>query len=189
MNDLFSAFDEASFFQTIDDGLVHHDAQFLTRPAADDLFVTLRDNIAWKQESMNMYGKQVKFPRLTAWYGDTNRSYSFSGITLNPHQWTPELLNLRDSLNEVCGAEFNSLLLNLYRNEKDSISWHQDAEKELGRNPIIASVSLGSTRTFHLRRIDDHSKKIQFDLGHGSLLVRGALQHSWQRSVNKSSSM
>lgn len=187
MYDLFSPADDSAFYETIEDGLIHYDPKFIDRKHADNLYSLLRDSINWKQESMNMYGRQVAFPRLTAWYGDTDRHYSFSGITLQPNPWTTELKELRNSLNEACKANFNSLLLNMYRDEKDSISWHQDAENELGVNPVIASISLGSTRRFNLRRIDDHSKKIHFDLGHGSLLVMaGAIQHHWQHSINKS---
>ncbi len=187
MNDLFSQPEGDEFYTKIQDGLIHFQQGFLPREKADYMFQTLRDNIKWKQESMNMYGKQVMFPRLTAWYGDTDRPYSFSGITLQPHPWTPELNNLQEQLDSLCSIHFNSLLLNFYRNEKDSIGWHQDAEKELGVNPIIASISLGGTRRFQLRRKDDHTNKMHFDLGHGSLLIMaGALQHHWQHAINKS---
>ena len=187
MMDLFAAPDDGAFYKEVKDGLIHHDPAFLPRDKADELKERFRAEIAWKQESMNMYGKQVLFPRLTAWYGDNDRPYSFSGITLQPHDWTPELSELRDRLNELCNVRFNSLLLNLYRDERDSIGWHQDAERELGTNPTIASISLGGTRTFQLRRKDDHKEKMQFNLGHGSLLVMsGALQHHWQHAINKS---
>ncbi len=187
MFDLFTQSDESTFYQAIPDGLFHFNPKFLDRTEADSLFHILEEEIQWKQESMNMYGKKVDFPRLTAWYGDTNRQYSFSGITLQPNAWTDELKGLQERLNSLCQTEFNSLLLNLYRDENDSIGWHQDAEKELGTNPIIASLSLGGTRRFHLRRKDDKTNKLHFDLGHGSLLVMaGALQHHWQHAVIKS---
>lgn len=187
MSDLFSPPDDGAFYKEVPDGQIHYDPAFLDRARADALKEKFRAEIAWKQESMNMYGKQVPFPRLTAWYGDSGRPYSFSGITLQPHEWTPELAELRDRLNELCDTQFNSLLLNLYRDERDSIGWHQDAERELGTNPIIASISLGGTRTFQLRRKDDHKEKLQYNLGHGSLLVMaGALQHHWQHAINKS---
>lgn len=186
MFDLFTPSDNSSFYHAISDGLIHYSPQFLKKSEADELFKLFEKEINWKQESMNMYGKKIDFPRLTAWYGDKDRPYSFSGITLQPNEWTEELKDLQHRLNNLCETHFNSLLLNLYRNGKDSISWHQDAEKELGTNPIIASISLGATRRFHLRRKDDYSNKLHFDLGHGSLLIMaGATQHHWQHALLK----
>lgn len=149
------------------------------------LFEALKTNIDWKQESMKMYGKELKFPRLTAWYGDQDKPYSFSGITLNPHLWTEELLVIKKVIEPLAGVEFNSVLLNLYRDGTDSISWHTDAEKELGQNPIIASVNFGAERTFQLRHRES-KERIDIELSHGSLLImEGALQHFWQHQVPK----
>ena len=151
-----------------------------------DLFLDkLKNNIDWKQESMNMYGKQLNFPRLTAWYGDNDKPYSFSGIKLSPHSWTKELFEIKNKIEPVAKTQFNSVLLNQYRNGNDSISWHTDAEKELGINPVIASVNFGATRKFQLRHI--HTKeKLEIELTHGSLLImQGELQHFWQHQVPK----
>lgn len=151
-----------------------------------DLFLNnLKNNINWKQESMNMYGKQLNFPRLTAWYGDNDKPYSFSGIKLSPQPWNEELLQIKNKIEQKALVNFNSVLLNRYRNGNDSISWHTDAEKELGKNPIIASVNFGATRKFQLRHI--HTKeKFEIELTHGSLLImQGELQHFWQHQVPK----
>ncbi|MBK9355179.1 MAG: alpha-ketoglutarate-dependent dioxygenase AlkB [Bacteroidetes bacterium] len=151
-----------------------------------DLFLyKLINNIDWKQESMNMYGKQLNFPRLTAWYGDNDKPYSFSGIKLSPQPWNEELLEIKAKIEPKALVNFNSVLLNRYRNGNDSISWHTDAEKELGKNPIIASVNFGATRKFQLRHI--HTKeKLEIELTHGSLLImQGELQHFWQHQVPK----
>lgn len=151
-----------------------------------DLFLyKLINNIDWKQESMNMYGKQLNFPRLTAWYGDNDKPYSFSGIKLSPQPWNEELLEIKTKIEPKALVKFNSVLLNRYRNGNDSISWHTDAEKELGKNPIIASVNFGATRKFQLRHI--HTKeKLEVELTHGSLLImQGELQHFWQHQVPK----
>ncbi len=146
---------------------------------------TLLYKIDWKQEKMNMYGKVLMFPRLTAWYGDNDRPYTFSGITLTPNLWTKELLQIKKEIEPKCKIKFNSVLLNLYRDGKDSISWHTDAEKELGSNPIIASVNFGATRKFQLRHVQT-KEKIEIDLKHGSLLImQGDLQHYWQHQVPK----
>lgn len=160
---------------------------FFSKAESDKYLQTMKENIEWKQESMNMYGKQVLFPRLTAWYGDNDKPYSFSGITLKPNFWTNELAQIKNKIEPITQSKFNSVLLNRYRSGNDSISWHTDAEKELGINPIIASVNFGATRKFQLRHIKT-KEKIEIELSHGSLLVmQGELQHFWQHQVPKTS--
>jgi len=162
-----------------------YNPSFLTRDQANFYLEAFKSNIEWKQESMNMYGKQVLFPRLTSWYGDNDKPYSFSGITLNPHPWNKELLEIKKLIEPICNVEFNSVLLNLYRDGNDSISWHTDAEKELGINPVIASVNFGAERIFQLRHIETN-ERIDIPLKHGSLLImQGELQHFWQHQVPK----
>jgi len=160
---------------------------FFTKAETTAYFKALKAEVRWRQESMSMYGKQVLFPRLMAWYGDIGRPYSFSGIRLEPLPWTEELLEIRNTIEPVAQTRFNSVLLNRYRNGNDSISWHADAENELGANPVIGSVSFGAVRRFQLR----HSRtreKIELELGDGSLLVmRGEMQHFWQHQVPKTS--
>lgn len=159
---------------------LHHDWQ--QTDIADVNF----DNIVWQQDSVSMFGKTHELPRLSAWYGDDDRPYTYSGMTLQPKPWNEILLNLRAALLPVCKREFNSVLLNWYRSGADHISWHTDAERELGRNPLIASVNFGASRRFLLRRREDHNEKLEIPLHHGSVLVMaGALQHHWQHSVPK----
>lgn len=132
-----------------------------------------------------MYGKYVKFPRLTAWYGDNDKPYSFSGITLQPKPWNAELLEIKKLIEPISCISFNSVLLNRYRDGSDSISWHTDAEKELGRNPIIASVNFGAERVFQLKHMKTQ-ERIDIPLKHGSLLIMlGELQHHWLHQVPK----
>ena len=134
---------------------------------------------------MNMYGKKINFPRLTAWYGDNDKPYSFSGITLSPKVWNEELVSIKSKIEQIAKVDFNSVLLNRYRDGNDSISWHTDAEKELGINPVIASVNFGATRKFQLRHIKT-KEKLEIELTHGSLLImQGELQHFWQHQVPK----
>ncbi len=160
---------------------------FFSVPESDFLLKGLRKNIVWKQESMNIYGKKIDFPRLTAWYGNNDKPYSFSGTTLHPLPWTNEILTIKSKIEPIAKTEFNSVLLNLYRNGNDSISWHTDAEKELGVNPVIASVNFGATRKFQLRHIKT-KEKLEIELIHGSLLImQGELQHFWQHQVPKTS--
>lgn len=160
---------------------------FFSKLESDVQFQGLRKNILWKQESMYMYGKKIEFPRLTAWYGDNDKPYTFSGITLHPLPWTSEILKIKQKIEPIAKTEFNSVLLNLYRSGNDSISWHTDAEKELGINPVIASANFGATRKFQLRHINTN-EKLEIELGHGSLLImQGELQHFWQHQVPKTS--
>lgn len=143
-------------------------------------------NIAWHQDSIKLYGKEHLLPRISAWYGDSDKAYTYSGINLQPNPWTKELDWLRSELFSICKRSFNSVLLNWYRSGEDHISWHTDAEKELGSNPLIASINFGESRRFLLRLKDNHDTKVEVPLNHGSVLVMaGALQHHWQHSVPK----
>lgn len=149
-----------------------------------DLAALQFENINWQQDSMRIYGKVLPLPRLTAWYGDRGRSYTYSGIRSEPNPWNKGLLYLKRQVEGVAGARFNSVLLNWYRDGEDCVGWHADDEQRLGRNPVIASVSFGETRDFVVRRKDDKSRKIVFPLGQGSLLImRGELQHYWEHAV------
>lgn len=176
---------DTSKIHSIRNGEYLYIPSFFTKNESDAFFQDLRHNIAWKQESMNMYGKRINFPRLTAWYGDNDKPYSFSGITLNPLPWTKTLSEIKSRIEPKAGVCFNSVLLNLYRDGNDSISWHTDAEPELGKNPVIASVNFGETRNFQLRHIET-KEKVEIELVHGSLLImQGELQHFWQHQVPK----
>lgn len=193
--DLFGNIIENDFASKIKVGLNKiNNGEFIYEPSFFDideskLFLeNLKHKILWKQESMNMYGKQINFPRLTAWYGENDKPYSFSGIKLNPNPWSNELIAIKQKIEPFANTIFNSVLLNLYRDGKDSISWHTDAEKELGKNPIIASVNFGATRKFQLRHIES-KEKLEIELVNGSLLImQGELQHFWQHQVPKTNS-
>lgn len=143
-------------------------------------------NVPWKQDEIRMFGKTHDLPRLTAWFGDEGKNYTYSGIVSYPAPWNKALLWLKQQLSLVVDADFNSALLNWYRNGQDNLSWHDDAEPELGKNPVIASMNFGESRRFLLRRKDDHQHKIEILLGHGDLLIMsGELQEYWQHSVPK----
>ncbi|MBB2146829.1 alpha-ketoglutarate-dependent dioxygenase AlkB [Pedobacter sp. LMG 31464] len=182
--DIFGSYNNVGI-QKITDGEYNFEPNFYNKNEADRLYNVLLQNVSWKQESMNIYGKKINLPRLTAWYGDTEKYYSFSGIHLQPLPWLPELSKIKEKIQQFANAEFNSVLLNLYRNGNDSISWHTDAESELGINPIIGSVNFGETRKFQLRH-KRTNEKIEIDLNHGSgLVMQGSLQHHWQHQVPK----
>lgn len=143
-------------------------------------------HIEWSQDELKMFGKSILAPRYSAWYGDEGKKYSYSGLQLSPKPWNEGLLYLKQQVNKQAQTEFNSVLLNWYRDGEDYMGWHCDDEKELGKNPTIASLNLGATRRFFLRRKMNHAEKIEFHLKHGSLLImKGEVQHFWQHSAPK----
>ncbi|MEZ5582174.1 MAG: alpha-ketoglutarate-dependent dioxygenase AlkB [Candidatus Competibacteraceae bacterium] len=152
---------------------------------SDRLFTELLECVSWQQEHLRLYGKTHRVPRLTAWYGDVGCCYTYSGISRHPKPWIPVLLAIKDRTERIAGAHFNSVLLNLYRGGCDSMGWHSDSERELGKNPLIASVSLGGPRRFLLRHTNGTHKNV-VTLTHGSLLLMGgAMQHYWQHRIPK----
>ena len=169
------------------DGEVAIYRNFFNKVESDQIFQELLSKIKWRQDKMKLYGKEYELPRLTAWYGDDGKSYTFSGIPMSPDAWTPTLLSIKSRIEEVTQAKFNSVLLNLYRSGKDGVSWHSDDEPELGKNPMIASVSFGETRRFQLRhKLDKSLDKVEITLTHGSLLImKGSTQHLWQHQIPK----
>ncbi len=141
---------------------------------------------AWRHEPIVLFGKSLLQPRLTAWYGDPDVPYAYSGVTMQPTPWSSTLLDLKSRIECQSGASFNSVLLNFYRDERDSVAWHRDDEPELGANPTIASVSFGATRTFKLRHVADRTLKFALDLTPGSLLLmRAETQHFWEHCIEK----
>ena len=168
---------------------------FFEKHEADILLHQLTENIAWQQGEIMMFGKKILEPRLTSWYGDEGKIYTYSGKTQTPNPWIEPLITIKNriektthnlSLKESFGTVFNSVLLNLYRNGTDSMGWHADDEKELGRNPVIASVNFGESRRFLFRKKNEPSQKYELLLTHGSLLIMsGEMQHFWQHSVPK----
>lgn len=150
-------------------------------------FEQLTLEIPWKQEPIRMFGKKVMQPRLTAWVADKGLSYRYSGIEMKPLPWNQPLIEIKMQIQKLLGTKFNSVLLNLYRDGRDSMGWHRDNEPELGRNPLIASVSLGEPRRFLMRLYSNPETKIEFLLNHGSLLVMaGECQTEWEHSIPKS---
>lgn len=141
----------------------------------------------WRQEEITLWGKQHLQPRLTCWYGHHGDDYSYSGIELVRNEWTPTLLQIRRDIESVSGHRFNSVLLNLYRDEHDSVGMHSDDEPEFGQQPVIASLSLGETRVFRLKhKTRRELKSIAIELTDGSLLVMaGATQQYWRHGINK----
>lgn len=168
------------------DGEAYYFENFFSPEESEYFFRVLFAEIKWKQEPIKIFGKLVMQPRLTAWYGDPNMSYSYSGITMHPENWTPTLLLIKEKIESQTNQKFNSALLNLYRNESDSMGAHRDNEKELGLNPTIASVSFGEIREFQFKHIKDKTLKRSLHLANGSLLImKGETQHFWQHALPK----
>ena len=141
----------------------------------------------WRQESVRIYGKVMPQPRLVAWYGDSGQVYKYSGIRLVALPWTKLLSELRETIERITTAEFNSVFMNLYRDHNDAMGFHSDDEKELGPDPTIASVSFGATRAFimkHKTRDDLSSLRIPLESG-SVLLMRGKTQRFWKHGILK----
>lgn len=162
---------------------------FLGIQRADALLHQLRDETPWRQDRIHMHGRTLPVPRLQAWYGSADARYGYSGILLDPLPLTSTLTALQQEVEQHCQQRFNSVLLNYYRDGNDSVSWHSDDEKELGPDPIIASLSLGGTRRFELRhRFRKELRKLVLDLSHGSLLLMGSgVQRNWLHQIPKQS--
>lgn len=174
---------------SLPDADVTYYPEFLPPAKSDQLYSELLNNTQWGQGRIKLYGKLYPEPRLTAWHGDDGMIYSYSGLTLHPLPWTETLLEIKARVEAAAGVEFNSVLLNLYRDGRDSNGWHQDNEPELGRNPVIASVSFGATRRFQMRhKLRKDLPRLDVDLDHGSLLLMsGETQHFWQHQISKTS--
>lgn len=151
--------------------LLHYWPRFLTSSQADHYFEIFKKEIPWRSEKVMVYGKYYDQPRLTALFAEEQRSYSYSTLTLQSHPFTSEIKALKMQIEEKTSHLFNSCLFNLYRDENDSNGWHADNEKELGALPVIASLSLGEARAFHLKHHTDKSLKQKLLLEHGSLLL------------------
>lgn len=168
----------------IPDGRLYWAPMFFSDLQAQTYFEQLRQELDWQQEKIRIFGREVWQPRLQAWCGEA--AYRYSGLTLHPAPWTPTLLRIKSACEAVCDQSFNSVLANLYRDGQDSMGWHQDNEPELGPQPVIASVSLGETRRFHLKHLES-KQKLTFELSAGSLLIMaGSTQQFWTHTIPKS---
>ena len=171
----------AEWLEIRDGGQLLYEPAFCTPAEADALLNWLRSGVPWRQESAHGH----PLPRLNAWFADTGLRYSYSGVSHLGAGWLPELLAIKERVEAASGAAFNSLLLNRYRDGRDSIGYHTDAEPELGPNPVVATVSFGSQRPFVLRHKKSR-EQLTYRLGHGSLLVMGGTsQHHWLHGLPK----
>lgn len=160
--------------------------KILSEKESSFFFTKLLDEIEWKQDEVMMFGKRIVTRRMTGWYADEEFIYTYSKISRKAKVWTPQLHNLKSKVEEVTKMKFNSCLLNRYPTGEEGMSWHSDAEAELGKNPVIASVSLGAQRRFVLKN-KTSAEKVALELEDGSLLLmQGTTQKNWLHSLPKS---
>ncbi len=163
--------------------LVH---DFLSVDEADHLLALLESMPGWQQDQIRVFGKIHSLPRLHRWFATSNERYRWSGIEMRPEPFPGDLASVLRRLEDESGVRFNTALANFYRSGKDTVSWHSDDEPDLGPEPVIASLSLGATRRFLLRRKKDHTIRASFDLTHGSLLwMSGSTQALWEHCLPK----
>ena len=170
----------------LSDAEVIYYPHFFDKEEADSIYAELTNEIPWQQDEITVYGKKHLQPRLTALYGNEGKPYSYSNIKMQPHPWNLLLQKIKSKVESVSDTNFTTVLLNYYRDGKDSNGWHADNEKELGTNPIIASISFGAERTFQLKHNSNIDLKKSIVLEHGSLLLmKGTTQHFWKHQIPK----
>lgn len=184
--DLFSAFAQPERLP-LPGAEVYYQPSFDLGLPPETILSSLINEVPWRQEDVKVWGKTFKQPRLIAWYGDEGMAYRYSGISLSPLPWTSLLLDLKRRVEAATESKFNSVLLNYYRDNNDSMGMHSDNERELGPNPIIASVSLGAERPLVFKgKRDLENKSMKILLASGSLLLmKGRTQQNYKHGIAK----
>ena len=187
MNSLFTA---EPIDLNLPDADIIYFPTFFENNRAKDIYDELLDSTPWRQDNIKVFGKEFAQPRLTALYGNDGKPYSYSNITMQPNPWNLLLQKIKFQVESVTETQFTTVLLNYYRDGRDSNGWHADNEKELGRNPVIASVSFGAERNFQLKHNTIADAKKNIVLEHGSLLMmQGTTQHFWKHQIPKTAKM
>lgn len=185
MKSLFDNIPDPIFLNLPDAEVIYY-PHFFDKEEADIIYAELTNEIPWQQDEITVYGKKYPQPRLTALFGNEGKPYSYSNIKMQPHPWNLLLQKIKSKVESVSDTNFTTVLLNYYRDGKDSNGWHADNEKELGTNPVIASVSFGAERTFQLKHNSDKDQKKSIVLEHGSLLLmKGTTHHCWKHQIPK----
>lgn len=177
---------ESSINLNMKDAEVIYYPNFFDKNKADAYFDSLLNNCNWQQDSITVFGKKHLQPRLTAFFATNSKSYQYSNIIMKPLAFNNDLLEIKDAIETQTSIDFTSCLANLYRDGKDSNGWHSDNEKELGENPIIASVTFGEERLFKFKHKFDNTAQLKLNLQHGSLLLmKGQTQNFWLHQLPK----
>ena len=167
------------------DGIVDYYGQVLEPAEATHYLDRLLHQIEWRNDEAVIFGRHIITKRKVAWYGDSDYTYTYSNIIRQALSWTEDLLALKDVVERVTGAAYNSCLLNLYHDGDEGMAWHSDDEKELAPQGAIASLSFGAERRFLLRH-KSSKEQVELSLAAGSLLVmRGVTQTHWLHSLPK----
>ncbi|MCB7480912.1 alpha-ketoglutarate-dependent dioxygenase AlkB family protein [Christiangramia sediminis] len=171
----------------LQDAELEYFPNFLNEQEADATYEFLMEWSTWKQDKIKLFGKDILQPRLTTLFGEKGKTYKYSGLEMSPISFPDELNELKIKVEKkISGIKFNVCLANLYRDGNDSMGWHADDEKELGVKPVIASVSLGAERIFHLKHKKDPTVRHKIRLQHGSLLImKGKTQEFWKHQLPK----
>ena len=185
---MFNLFQEEPIRLNLPDAEFIYYPNFFTKEKADLFFETLLKETPWQHDEITIFGKKIFQPRLTSLYGNDGKPYGYSNIVMHPHPLNSTLTFIKDEIENTINEHFTTILLNLYRNEKDSNGWHTDNEKELGRDPIIASLSLGEDRVFQIKHNTNKDAKQSITLQHGSLLVmKNGAQIHYKHQIPKAS--
>lgn len=168
---MLDLFPKEKIILPLPDAVFEYYPNFFTNDEAEALFKKIQDETKWQHDEITIFGKKIAQPRLTCLFGNEGKPYSYSGITMHPNPWNATLVYIKEKIEAIAQQHFTTVLANLYRNEKDSNGWHADNEKELGRNPIIASVSFGEVRKFQLKHNNNPDAKLTLNLSPGSLLL------------------
>ncbi len=167
------------------DGQAFYFGKIFSEKEAEAYFKNLMENVNWQHDEVMIFGKKIVTGRKTAWYGDEEFEYTYSKVTKKASLFIPDLIPLKQEVEKVTNLSFNSCLLNLYHSGEEGMSWHSDAEAELGKEPAIASVSLGAQRKFVMKH-KASGEKIELQLEPGSLLLMaGETQKYWLHSLPK----
>jgi len=165
------------------DGTVNYYGKILSAEEATNFFEKLMQNAAWKNDEVMMFGKHIVTSRKIAWYADAEMDYTYSQIKKTATVWLPELLELKNKVEELTGEKFNSCLLNLYHNGSEGLGYHSDSEGDITKNSAIASLSLGAARKFVFKH-KTTKERLEFILENGSLLLmKGETQRHWLHSL------
>jgi alkylated DNA repair dioxygenase AlkB len=172
-------------FEQIENGEIAFIPNWISEDQANHYYQLFQKELPFEQGTITIFGKTHPIPRLEAFFGVSNQVYSYSGKTLKTNPFTLDLLEIKTKIEEITKEKFNCVLVNLYRDGKDSNGWHADNEPELGKNPTIASVTLGAMRRCDLKH-NTSKEKISIELNHGSLLImKGEMQHFWKHQIAK----
>lgn len=166
---------------------------FLNKEDSDCLLNTLTNNINFEPETYIFNNETIITKRKISYHSEI--AYTYSTQTYAGKPWTPELLFLKESIEKLVNHHFNAVLVNLYDNGEAGIGWHSDKEKELGKEPIIASISLGQSRRFAFRHrkelvgLKNPPRLVEYMLNSGDLLImKGNTQDIFEHSVIKDKS-